>query len=236
MAAPQNAVKRYYARGVDGDQASINYPVYTPENYICAEEIRINSFVWLNEDKQLVQSGTGLPWGYAWRVHQYYISDLSADAVFTAQAGEHMSTLIHTDGIHTHNQSDTAAEIGMAIFVNNSDGKDFIPAAPGSNQAGYTETWFRVVAVSGDNDWDTEDSDWMKISGYNPVVASSGGGGGGAAGLTGVTYNGTAATVSNGVAAIVGAPVNAEANVIDSITYDGTPVPVADKTATITSA
>lgn len=142
-------VHQYFAEGIPGRLVNENPHVYTVLNYLAGGEVKIASFVWLNSDDnpRVVNTGTGVPFGFVTTLYDYYIRNRENDT-FMALENERVTIVRQAD---IWAQSAAAVTVGQKVFANLTTGAVSTGAA-GATVSGAIETSFIVKYVSPDSD------------------------------------------------------------------------------------
>lgn len=135
------------AFAIQGDRASLNPVIYAAYTPLAEEPVSIGTFVWAGTDaeKQVKQSGSGLPVGFVERWHVVPIADLTDEASLIIPAGFAVTVARRGDFWAV---SSTAATIGQKVFAVLANGTIKTGAA-GATVAGAVETSY-VVKTAGD--------------------------------------------------------------------------------------
>ncbi|OUO94798.1 hypothetical protein [Cloacibacillus sp. An23] len=167
--ALQKSVNLYQAAAVQGDRASQNPFVYTPQNYTAGADITVGSFVWesaeATDPKQVLNTGTGAPLGFVERILAVYNYDLTSEGTLIIPKGQNVTAVALRGDFYI--PANTTVTVGMAVFANTTTGAATFAEA-GSSQSGAVETSWRAMTAG-------NEGDMIIISNEAPVVASSGG-------------------------------------------------------------
>lgn len=149
----QKTVNMYPAAAVQGDRASQNPFVYTPQNYLAGTNgVTVGTFVWESSEegdpKQVVNTGTGAPLGFVERVLANYNYDLTSEGTMLIPEGGLVTVALRGD---FYVAADTTVTVGMAVFASTTNGAVKFATA-GSTQSGYVETPYKAMTAGAQGD------------------------------------------------------------------------------------
>lgn len=149
----QKTVNMYPAAAVQGDRASQNPFVYTPQNYLAGTNgVTVGTFVWESSEegdpKQVVNTGTGAPLGFVERILANYNYDLTSEGTMLIPEGGLVTVALRGD---FYVAADTTVTVGMAVFASTTNGTVKFATA-GSTQGGYVETPYKAMTAGAQGD------------------------------------------------------------------------------------
>lgn len=149
----QKTVNMYPAAAVQGDRASQNPFVYTPQNYLAGTNgVTVGTFVWESSEegdpKQVVNTGTGAPLGFVERILANYNYDLTSEGTMLIPEGGLVTVALRGD---FYVAADTTVTVGMAVFASTTNGAVKFATA-GSTQSGYVETPYKAMTAGAQGD------------------------------------------------------------------------------------
>lgn len=149
----QKTVNMYPAAAVQGDRASQNPFIYTPQNYLAGTNgVTVGTFVWESSEegdpKQVVNTGTGAPLGFVERVLANYNYDLTSEGTMLIPEGGLVTVALRGD---FYVAADTTVTVGMAVFASTTNGAVKFATA-GSTQSGYVETPYKAMTAGAQGD------------------------------------------------------------------------------------
>lgn len=149
----QKTVNLYPAAAVQGDRASQNPFVYTPQNYLAGTNgVTVGTFVWESSEegdpKQVVNTGTGAPLGFVERILANYNYDLTSEGTMLIPEGGLVTVALRGD---FYVAADTTVTVGMAVFASTTNGAVKFATA-GSTQSGYVETPYKAMTAGAQGD------------------------------------------------------------------------------------
>lgn len=149
----QKSVNLYPAPAVQGDRASQNPFVYTPQNYLAGAPITVGTFVWESSEdtnpKQVLNTGTGAPLGFVERIQNVFNYDLTSEGTLVIPEGAPMTAVALRGDFWV--VADTTVTVGMAIFASTTNGAVKFATA-GSTQSGYVETPYKAMTAGAQGD------------------------------------------------------------------------------------
>lgn len=164
--AMQKNVNLYPSAAVQGDRASQNPIIYTPQNYLAGDNVKVGTFVWLNSEATdpmtVKNTGTGAPLGFVERTLSGFDYNVSEDGTLVIAKGEAVTVAIRGD---FYVPANTTVTVGMAAFANTTTGAVTF-AASGSSQSGAVETAYRAMTAG-------KEGDMIIISNEAAVVAAT---------------------------------------------------------------
>lgn len=149
----QKTVNMYPAAAVQGDRASQNPFVYTPQNYLAGTNgVTVGTFVWESSEegdpKRVVNTGTGAPLGFVERILANYNYDLTSEGTMLIPEGGLVTVALRGD---FYVAADTTVTVGMAVFASTTNGAVKFATA-GSTQSGYVETPYKAMTAGAQGD------------------------------------------------------------------------------------
>ena len=149
----QKTVNMYPAAAVQGDRASQNPFVYTPQNYLAGTNgVTVGTFVWESSEegdpKRVVNTGTGAPLGFVERILANYNYDLTSEGTMLIPEGGLVTVALRGD---FYVAADTTVTVGMAVFASTTNGTVKFATA-GSTQSGYVETPYKAMTAGAQGD------------------------------------------------------------------------------------
>ena len=171
----QKSVNLYPAPAVQGDRASQNPFVYTPQNYLAGAPITVGTVVWESSEetnpKQVLNTGTGAPLGFVERIQNVFNYDLTSEGTLVIPEGAPMTAVALRGDFWV--VADTTVTVGMAVFASTTDGTIKFAAA-GSTQSGSVETAYRAMTAGAEGDMIIISNEAVSVStgGSSPDLSS----------------------------------------------------------------